>query len=93
MSRSLLSEALDAAIDQSGRTLRHIAEEAGVSAPHLHDVRRDRRGLDPDTARRVAKVLGIDEKSFVFYAQERSAQGFFTNLGRGCPNCGWPHDR
>lgn len=92
MSRSLLSEALDAAIDQSGLTLRAIAEAAGISAPHLHDVRRDRRGLDPNTARRVAKALGMDEKSFVFYATERSAKSLFTNLGTGCPNCGWPHE-
>jgi plasmid maintenance system antidote protein VapI len=86
------AEMLDAAIDKSGRPLRRIAEQVGISAQHLHDLRRNRRGTSPEVAEKLAVVLGLDAPTFVQLVRERAARDFLTMI-RGCPHCGWPMKR
>lgn len=90
---SPLSDTVDQAITSSGRSLRSIAEAAGLSATHLHDVRYDRRGLSVEVAQRLAQVLAIDERTLVLFAQERALKTFLELNKMVCPCCGWPKEK
>lgn len=53
-------EIFRAAIRESGKSLRKLADETGIQASQLSYFMRGERGLSIDTAERLASVLGLE---------------------------------
>ena len=42
-----------------GLQQKELANQAGVTAPYLHDLENNRRGAKPETMQRIADALGV----------------------------------
>jgi transcriptional regulator with XRE-family HTH domain len=52
---------LRAAREERGKSLRYVAERAGIDPAHLSRVERGQANLSIDSLRRLASVLGLHE--------------------------------
>ena len=57
---STFGERVRAERKRSGRTMRSVAAEAGISAAYLCDIEQGRRDCPSHTAALVAKAIGVD---------------------------------
>ena len=46
--------------EQLGLQQKELANQAGVTAPYLHDLENNRRGAKPETLQRIAEALGVE---------------------------------
>ena len=48
-----------------GMSVNALAKALGVPTPHINDVVREKRGITPDTAMRLARYFGGDARSWL----------------------------
>ena len=51
--------------DNAGLTLEQLSKRSGIAKSHLSDMENGKRAIGPPTAKKPAKVLGVDHRLFL----------------------------
>ena len=80
---------------KAGKTLRRLADEAGISAPFLSDVEHGRRKFSPETEAKVRHALGLGPAPVEPSSRCVVCEGPLKVAKREritCPRCGLHYD-